>query len=75
MAVLRDITNHLTKNKADKERTKQLHGAMTELARPEGLLSVTSMNQLVHSPKFSVTTGDVCQLFGNIFPLLEAMNE
>ena len=73
--ILRDITKHLTKNKADKERTKQLHGAMTELARPEGLLSVTSMNQLVHNPKFSVTTGDVCQLFGNIFPLLEAMNE
>ena len=73
--ILRDITKHLTNNKADKERTKQLHGAMTELARPEGLLSVTSMNQLVHNPEFSVTTGDVCQLFGNIFPLLEAMNE
>ncbi len=73
--VLRDITKHLTKNKTDKERTKQLHGALTELARSEGLLSVTSMNQLVHNPKFSVTTGDVCQLFGNIFPLLEAMNE
>ena len=73
--ILRDITKHLTKDKTDKERTKQLHGAMTELARPEGLLSVTSMNQLVHNPKFSVTTGDVCQLFGNIFPLLEAMNE
>ena len=73
--ILRDITNHLTKNKTDKDRTKQLHGAMTELARQDGLLSVTSMNQLVHNPKFSVTTGDVCQLFGNIFPLLEAMNE
>ena len=75
VAILRDITRHLTKNNADKERTKKLHGAITELARPEGLLSVTSMNQLVHNPKFSVTTGDVCQLFGNIFPLLEAMNE
>ena len=73
--ILRDITKHLTKSNTDKERTKQLHGAMAELARPEGLLSVTSMNQLVHNPKFSVTTGDVCQLFGNIFPLLEAMNE
>ena len=73
--ILRDITKHLTKNKTDKERTKQLHGAMAELARPEGLLSVTSMNQLIHNPQFSVTTGDVCQLFGNIFPLLEAMNE
>ncbi len=73
--ILRDVTKHLTKSKTDMERTKQLHGAMAELARSEGLLSVTSMNQLVHNPKFSVTTGDVCQLFGNIFPLLEAMNE
>ena len=73
--ILRDIIEHLTKSNTDRERTKQLHGAITELARPEGLLSVTSMNQLVHNPKFSVTTGDICQLFGNIFPLLEAMNE
>ena len=75
VSILRDVTKHLTNNNADQERTKQLHGAMTELARSEGLLSVTSMNQLVHNPKFSVTTGDICQLFGNIFPLLEAMNE
>jgi hypothetical protein len=73
--ILRDIVKHLTNNKKDKTMTKVLHGAMTEIARSEGLLSVTSMNQLVHNPNFNVTTTDVCVLFGNVFPLLEAMNE
>lgn len=72
--VLRDIVNHLTDNKADKDAVKALHGAITELAKPEGILSVTSMNQLVHNQKFSVQAGDVAGLFGNVFPLLEAMN-
>lgn len=72
--VLRDIVNHLTNNKADKDVVKTLHGAITELARPEGILSVTSMNQLVHNPKFSVQPSDIAGLFGNVFPLLEAMN-
>jgi hypothetical protein len=51
-----------------------LHGAMAELGRSEGFLSVTSMNQLVHHPRFSVAPSDIAVLFGNIFPLLEAMN-
>lgn len=72
--VLRDIVNHLTGNKADKEKTKALHGAIAELGKSEGILSVTSMNQLVHNPKFSVQVGDIAGLFGNIFPLLEALN-
>lgn len=72
--VLRDIVNHLTNNKADKDAVKVLHGAITELAKPEGILSVTSMNQLVHNPKFSVQAGDIASLFGNVFPLLDAMN-
>lgn len=72
--VLRDVVNHLTNNKADKDTVKALHGAITELAKPEGILSVTSMNQLVHNQKFSVQAGDIACLFGNVFPLLEAMN-
>jgi hypothetical protein len=47
---------------------------MAELATPDGILSVTSMNQLVHSPSFSVSEGHISTVFGNIFPLLEAMN-
>lgn len=72
--LLRDITKHLTKNKADKEKVKVLHGAMTELGRSEGLLSVTSLNQLVHNPRFSVAPFDIAVLFGNVFPFLEAMS-
>lgn len=72
--VLRDITAHLTKNNTDKEMVKALHGAMVDLAKSNGILSVTSMNQLVHNARFSVAPGDVAIMFGNIFPLLEAMN-
>jgi len=72
--ILRDIVKHLTNNEADKAKVKVLHGPMTELAKKDGLLSVTSMNQLVHHPSFSVSPPDICILFGNVFPLLEEMN-
>ncbi|MBZ0097202.1 MAG: hypothetical protein K8H75_17760 [Sulfuricella sp.] len=72
--VLRDISNHLTKNSKDKPMIKALHGAMTELAKKEGILSVTSLNQLVHNPKFTVDETHISTVFGNIFPLLEEMN-
>jgi len=72
--ILRDVTNHLTKNKTDKQMTKALHGAMTEIGKQDGILSVTSMNQLVHNPKFSIKETHIGALFGNIFPLLEEMN-
>lgn len=73
-AALEKITAHLTSSNTDTAMIKTLHGAMTELKRSSGILSVTSMNQLVHNPSFSVTANDVATLFGNIFPLLEAMN-
>lgn len=72
--LLKDISAHLSNNGQDHTMVRRLHGATTELAKPDGLLSVTSMNQLVHNPLFSITPGDICTLFGNIFPLLEAMN-
>ncbi len=72
--VLRDITNYLTNNNKNKIMVKALHGAMTDLGNPNGLLSVTSMNQLVHHPKFTVDARSVSTVFANIFPLLEAMN-
>lgn len=73
--ILRAITTHLTSGGTDKAKNKLLHGAMTELEKPAGILSVTSMNQLVHNTSFSVTPGDVSVLFGNVFPLLSGMNE
>lgn len=73
--LLRDITNHMTLNNSDKEKTKILHGAIAEIGKKEGLLSATSMNQLVHNLSFSISPNDICILFGNIFPLLEEMNK
>jgi len=72
--VLRDITKHLTNNNKNKVMVKALHGAMTDLGNPTSLLSVTSMNQLIHNPKFVVDGKSVSTVFANIFPLLEAMN-
>lgn len=73
--VLREITKHLTKSGRDKVAEKLLHGSMTELAKPEGILSVTSLNQLVHNPNFSLAPADISITFGNIFPLLKEMNQ
>jgi hypothetical protein len=72
--LLREIVNHSTSNGADRAKVRALHGPMTELAKKDGLLSVTSMNQLVHHPSFSVSPPDICVLFGNVFPLLDEMN-
>lgn len=72
--VLREITKHLTNNNKDLVMVKKLHGAMAELGKKESILSVTSLNQLVHNPTFSVVPSEIPTLFGNVFPLLEAMN-
>lgn len=72
--VLRGTTAHLTNNNSNTQMVKVLHGAMTELGKPDGLLSVTSMNNLVHSPVFTISQSDLCTIFSNIYPLLEAMN-
>lgn len=72
--ILRDITTHLTKNKTDKQMKKTLHGAMAELGKGDSILSVTSMNQLVHNPRFSINESHISTVFGNVFPLLEEMN-
>ena len=75
--ILRDVTRHVTTSQTgtpDQAMSKALHGAMVELAKPDGILSVASMNQLIHNPKFSLSPSDISTTFGNIFPLLEAMN-
>lgn len=72
--ILRDIVNHLTQNKADKQMVKLLHGPLTEIQRSDGILSLTSMNQLVHNPSFTIAPSDIPTLFSNIFPLLEQIN-
>jgi uncharacterized protein (DUF924 family) len=76
--VLRDIYTFmitLPSGKQDQAIKRQLHGAITDLASSESILSVTSMNQLVHNPRFAIRASDISVMFGNIFPLLEAMNK
>jgi hypothetical protein len=72
--LLRDVVAHITKNNTDKQMQRGLYGAITELGNSASILSVTSMNQLVHNPKFSINESHISALFGNIFPLLEEMN-
>lgn len=72
--VLQDVTTHLTQNNRDMAVVRALHGAVTELNRPDSLLSVTSMNQLIHNPQFTTSATHICSVFHNIFPLLEKMN-
>lgn len=75
VTVLKDVVNHLTSNNQDMAMVRALHGAMTELANPTSVISVTSMNQLVHNPRFVINGSYVCTLFANVFPLLEEMNK
>jgi len=72
--VLRDIVNHLTKSNADRQMVRLLHGPHTEIQRKDGILSLTSMNQLVHNSSFTIVASDIPTLFANIFPLLELIN-
>lgn len=72
--VLKDVAQHLINTSSDKGIQKRLHGAVTELAKPEGILSVTSLNQLIHHPTFSASPSDISTVFNNVFPLLLAMN-
>lgn len=74
-ALLKDIIAHLINASANKaEMRHTLHGSLTEFSRADGLLSVTSMNQVVHSTSFTITPADISSRFGNVFPLLEALN-
>lgn len=73
--ILKDVVQHLTLNKTDTAKIRALQGAITELANPESMLSVTSMNQLVHNTRYLITGTSVCILFANVFPLLEEMNK
>lgn len=53
---------------------RKYHGAMAELSNSSDVLSITSMNSLVHHTSFTISTDNACIAFGNIYPLLEAMN-
>jgi hypothetical protein len=75
--MLREITQHLI-GVAGGPMTpvgRRLHGAMTQLdAQSQNPLSITSLNQLIHNGVFVVDETHIATLFGNVYPLLEAMN-
>ena len=58
----------------DVSNQKKLYGAKVTLGNDNSILSVTSLNQLIHNPKFSLSSGDICRGFHNIFPLIELLN-
>ncbi len=72
--LLKEISQHITGGNSSSPLGKAMHGAMVEIGTPDRLLSVTSMNQLVHSSTFSIDSSSACGVFSNVFPLLEAMN-
>lgn len=60
MELLREASSTLTHGKPTMDPlVKRLHGALQELGKPHGILSVTSLNQLVHNTKFSATAADI----------------
>lgn len=73
--LLNEVVDHLTNNRKDKEMEKKLHASIIEISKADSILSVTSMNQLVHNPNFSVLPTDICTTFSGIYPLLEVMNQ
>jgi hypothetical protein len=52
---------------------KELEPAKRELGRPDGLLSVTTMNKLIHCKIMQASQDDICVTFHQIFPLLDHM--
>lgn len=74
--ILNDVCAHMVgSGKAvNRQLQKDLQGAKTELGNSNGVLSVTSMNQLIHNKKFSVDQHHIATVFHNVFPLLIEMN-
>lgn len=73
--VLTDIGNHLTNNmKGNHPNTRIVQPALSELNDSKSLISLTAMNQTVHSKTFSLDEHHVSRRFHNVFPLLELLN-
>lgn len=72
--LLKKVETHLIDGNKNKAMVKRLHGAITELAEPSGLFSITSLNHLIHHPSFSIAEDNICTMFWRVFPLLEEMN-
>lgn len=75
LELLKGVANYMGANDKNNPASKKLHGAMTELANPHSILSVKSLNQLMHSTDFAVSEQHIAVTFHNVYPLLEALNE
>ena len=72
--LLKKCVIHLTDDQKNRQVTRDLHGALTELATNENLISITSMNQLTHNPVFLILPDQIAVRFNNVYPLLEKLN-
>jgi len=82
--VLRDISKHVAPSAdgmpkgpardAARLKHRQWHGVMETLANPTSVLSITSMNVLIHNPLFSARAEVFSTQFHNLRPLIEELN-
>ena len=70
--IIEDAISYFVKKDASNQ--KKLHPANVVLGNDNSILSVTSLNQLIHNPNFSISSVDICIGFHNIFPLIELLN-
>jgi hypothetical protein len=68
--LLGEIHAHMISNSTDKIKVKHLNGAKTEISKPDGILSVTSLNQLIHNQNSCIGATDIAIAFNKILPLL-----
>lgn len=73
--VLTEVVEHLRSQlPAKSPKRKELGSALGEVSRKDSFLSIVALNQLVHSPRFSIDASRICTQFQNTFLLVEAMN-
>jgi hypothetical protein len=75
LTLLQDCAKHMGAYVPKTAINKELHGALVELAQPQAVFSVVSLNQLIHNPKFAITEQQIATSFHNIFPLLDHLNK
>jgi hypothetical protein len=69
---LKDVAKHIIAN--DPSAKNELHGALAHLNNSHEILSVKSMNALIHGTTFTIDEQHICLVFHHVFPLLEKMN-
>lgn len=68
-----NMTNGPAKDAA-KVKNRDWHGVMQTLSNPTSVLSITSMNILIHNPLFSARAEVFSSQFHNLRPLIDELN-